>query len=120
MSLENAEIFKTSSFHRESLVNSTCSIEELSLGERSNATELVVSADGGANVCLVTTEDSLRDVSPCDGEVSGTGATQDKVTVCGDLIVLFTIGSRSHKVAITRFYTIPTNHNHNFGLTPLR
>ena len=64
--------------------------------------ELTMHVHSGSNVCLVTTEDVLHNVVPHVGAVTGTGKSKAKVTACGDLILLFSLGSRKCKVNITR------------------
>ena len=61
------------SIHQESLVPSTYSIEASSLEQFTKASELVMHADGGSNVCLVKTEDAFHNVVPCEGLVTGIG-----------------------------------------------
>ena len=57
------------------------------------ASEMVARADGGSNVCLVTTDDVLHNVVPHACVVKGTGEIKSKVTAYGDLILFFALGS---------------------------
>ena len=75
---------------------------------------------GGSNVFLVTTVDFLHNVIPYEGAVIGTGEIKAKVTVHGDLIVIFEIGSRELQIIITRCCIMPTNLRHALGLSPFR
>ena len=69
---------------------------------------------------LVTTEDALHNVVPHVGAVAGTDEIKAKVTACGNLILLFALGSRSFKATITRCYVMITNRHHTLGLDPFR
>ena len=71
--LENEDAIKSTSIHQESLVPSTYSIEASSLEQCVKASELVMHAEGGSNVCFVNIDDVFHNVIPCEGLVTGTG-----------------------------------------------
>ena len=71
--LENEDVIKSVSVRQESLVPSTYSIEASSLEQCVKALELVMHADGGSNVCLVTTDNFFHNAVPYEGLVAGTG-----------------------------------------------
>ena len=48
------------------------------------------------------------------------GEIKAKVIACGDLILLFTLGSSKFKVKITRCYLMPTNRHHTLVLAPFQ
>ena len=87
--------------------------------ECSKASERVACTGGGSITHLVTTSNILHNFIPFEVVVTGS-EIKEKVIAFGDPVVLFAIGSRSFKVTIARWCSMPTNYRHTLVLAPFR
>ena len=88
--------------HTDSLIPSTCTTVVSSFVLCDSSVELIVHAARVSNVRLWTVEDALYSSVSYSGNITGTGEIKAKETACGDIIVTFVTGSRTHQVTTTR------------------